>query len=115
MDEKYYGGWDNGITGTLSLLKGDAQVEFFIKVPSFKEQNYTKKPYITSRIDTKKLFLSEYLPSSNSDLFSDLGLSDTTYEYIINCNYKKFEMDTYFKIIKSKYNKYNTEYSLHIE
>jgi hypothetical protein len=53
---KYFGGWDNGITGTLTLLTSEGQVEFFIKVPCFKEQNYTKKSYITSRIDTKKLF-----------------------------------------------------------
>lgn len=52
---KYYIGWDNGVTGTLSMLNEAGGVNFFIKVPTFKEQNYTKKEYIINRIDTNKL------------------------------------------------------------
>lgn len=110
------------IEGSIPLvIKNYIQVNGSIPIYGFYLKNNSIKmlkkisQYIPIKIDTKNLFLSDYLPSSNSDLFSDLGLSDITYEYIINYDYKKFQINTYFNIIKSKYNKYNITYNLYIE
>jgi len=53
---KYFCGVDNGVSGSFALLDELGEVKFFVKTPTFKEQNYTKEKYIVNRVDTKKLF-----------------------------------------------------------
>lgn len=49
-----YVGIDNGVTGSIGIIRPDGNSEFH-KTPIFMEQNYTKKKDNISRIDTHKL------------------------------------------------------------
>jgi len=52
---RYYVGIDNGVSGTIGVISAKMQSQF-IKVPTFKEQNYTKKKQNITRIDVGKLY-----------------------------------------------------------
>lgn len=51
---KIFAGIDNGVTGTIAVVK-DGNCLAFIETPIKKEQSYTKKKDIISRIDSEKL------------------------------------------------------------
>lgn len=47
--QKIYVGWDNGVTGSISIITQDDY--FFYLTPVFKQQDYTNKKKIVTRID----------------------------------------------------------------
>lgn len=52
---KTYIGIDNGVSGTIAILSED-ELAIFAPTPVFKQQDYTKKKKIVSRIFTKGLY-----------------------------------------------------------
>ena len=60
---KTYIGLDNGVTGTIGIIREDSVQ--FLKVPVKKEQNYTKAKNNITRVDIDKFIdlLSQYKPS----------------------------------------------------
>nr|DAG80436.1 MAG TPA: Monokaryotic chloroplast 1 junction resolvase, DNA BINDING.86A [Bacteriophage sp.] len=62
---KIYCGCDNGVTGTIGIL--GEEIEMFCKTPIKKEQDYTKKKKIVSRLDVVK-FISLFNGINKNDL-----------------------------------------------
>ena len=56
-------GIDNGVTGTIGVINGN-HGDDFIQTPIIKQQDYTKKKKIVSRIDVEKMsaYLSIHVP-----------------------------------------------------
>lgn len=63
---KTYAGVDNGVTGTISVVQEGKCLEFLL-TPVKKEQSYTKKKDIISRIDSVKLvkFFQDIMEHNN--------------------------------------------------
>lgn len=59
--QKIYVGIDNGVSGTIGIIKKEGSI--FFKTPTFSEQTYTKKKGNITRIDSPKLksLLMEYI------------------------------------------------------
>lgn len=53
--EKVYIGIDNGVTGTITIMKPNGN-SYFYPVPTKSEQSYTQKKKLITRIDAQKLF-----------------------------------------------------------
>lgn len=58
MDERYYIGVDNGVTGSIGIIDGSLFGVDFFKIPVKKEQNYTKKKGFITRVDVPNLIES---------------------------------------------------------
>ena len=51
----YYCGIDNGVSGSISIVREDGSVSDAFSMPTFQEQDYVKKKQNVTRINTKEL------------------------------------------------------------